>query len=568
MTLFKRSYIISLALSLMLNCNLSFAEAIRQAADLVVMNADIYTSNPAKPVAQSLAVKNGKFIAVGSYDYIKNLIDKKTHIIDAHGNTIIPGLTDSHTHLLLGTELFYGVDLYGIQDRKKWKEMIRKKDSELPKGAWILGGRWEIQDGESLPTKQELDAIVSNRPIVLADSDFHTMWVNSAALKELGITNKTPNPSGGEITRDPKTGELTGLLKENALDLVINSPAYQKALPAKEDLILKVFKHFNSLGITSVHDMWSSGFDIYQNLLNSGKFPMRVWFGLMADISDEKSNPKQFKHYSEIREKMNNLSLNKEENWNQGPQFRFGYIKYFADGVMSTRTAALHEEYSDCRHHYGELIHTPEKMNKLVKLAHDEKFPVAVHAIGDHSVDMVIDAFKNNPSKAKQPDRIEHIELVKMETIPYFAKLNIVASMQPDHAIRPTYTEARLGKKRLKRSFAWQAILTSGAKLVFGSDWPTAIENPMIQLNDAVLREKNGKVWYGENALTFDEALYAYTQEPANIAGWGDKTGSISVGKFADFVILDKKIDKKTPINISNIKVDQTWFAGEKVYQK
>lgn len=236
--------------------------------------------------------------------------------------------------------------------------------------------------------------------------------------------------------------------------------------------------------------------------------------------------------------------------------------------MLSTYTAALNEPYADHKDLHGTPIHNQEKLNKLVKLAHDQKFPVAIHAIGDKSVDMAVNALIAAPTQTKQPDRIEHIEVVNSKTVPQFAQYNIVASMQPNHAIQGGYIPSRLGEPRLERSYAWQTFLSSGAQLVLGSDWPTAVEIPMLQIGDAVLRERDGKAWHGENALSFDEALYAYTQAPANVAGWGDQIGSISVGKWADFAIIDGTVRDPLPQDIRKWKIDQTWFSGKKVYQK
>lgn len=556
--------------ALLSNSGLSYGLSGTQLADVIVINGDIRTVDPKKPRAQSFAIRDGKFIAVGSEFYVKQLQGKNTTIIDAKGRTIVPGFTDAHTHLLGGIDLTYGVDLYDIADRSEWLKIISKKDKELPAGAWIVGGRWDVTltENQELPTRQELDAVVSERPIALLDSDYHSMWLNTAALKQINVTKDTISPPGGEIVKDPKTGEPTGILKENAMELVAAASSYKTAqaqLP-KTAALKDIIHHFNSLGVTSVHDMWAGGLDTYQELL-SQPYSMRVWFGLMADSSDKQATPESFKRYAKQRDDMNKLSHKQESLWKQGPQFKFGYIKYFADGVLSTYTAALNEPYSDRLDIHGTPIHTQEKLNKLVQLAHNERFPVAIHAIGDNGVDMAMASFINSPSKTTLPDRIEHIEVVNKETIPKFSQYNVVASMQPNHAIHGSYTPSRLGEPRLERSYAWQTLLTSGVQLVLGSDWPTAVETPMLQLGDAVLRERDGKPWHGENALSFDEALYAYTQAPANIAGWGDQIGSISVGKWADFVIINGTVTDPLPQDIRNWKINQTWFAGNKVYQ-
>lgn len=515
-----------------------------------------------------MAIRDGKFLAVGSQEFIEKLKGAQTKVIDAHGRTVTPGFTDAHTHFMVGTDLIRGVDLYDIGDRAEWAKLIKQRDKELKSGEWLLGGRWDVTltDSEELPTRQQLDAIVSDRPVVLTDADFHSIWVNSKAMELAGVTADTPDPAGGEIVRD-KDGQPTGIFKENAIDLVYLSKNFVSAQPPKAQAMRKVVQHFNSLGVTSAHDMWSDGIDTYRQMLDDGPFPMRVWFGLMANTEEAKSTPENFREYAKQRDDVDAYSRELESKWNKGPQFRFGYMKYFVDGVLSTYTAALEEPYADRHDHFkGNTIFKQDRINALVRNAHDVGFPVAIHAIGDRAVDMAFDAFASSP--ANLPDRIEHVEVIQQQAIPRFAELGVYASMQPNHAIHGSYIPSRLGEPRMVRSYAWQSLLSNGARIVFGSDWPTALEIPMHQIGDAVLRERDGKTWHGENAMTLDEALYAYTQGPATIAGWGNQTGSITVGKWADFVILDGTISDPVNKDIRSMQVAETWFAGDQVYSK
>lgn len=537
-------------------------------ADIIIMNADIRTSDAAKPRAQALAIKDGKFIAVGSPHYIKLLQSDKTKMIDAKGKTVIPGLIDAHTHLIAGIDLINGVDLFGVSSKQTWLKMIKEKVDAQPKGSWIFGGRWDatLTAEKTLPTAAELDKVAPDNPVALVDVDYHTMWLNSKALAELEITDKTPAPVGGTIQRD-KNGKATGILLENALDLYNRSPKVIAAQGDKSEGLRKVMAHFNSLGVTGAHDMWTNSGDIYTDMLKKGGFPMRIWYGYMVDTSEKNSGEEAWKAQADKQKEMNAFAADKEKAIGKGPQFRYGYHKYFMDGTLMNHTAALHEHYSDRHDHYfGTPLYTQEKMNEMVQRSHQYGFPVAVHAIGDNAVTMALEAFRNSPQGKDKINRIEHIELTKYANIEKFAQNGIVPSMQPDHAIAPNFLETRLGNERLKRGYAWQSLLTAGGNLVFGSDWPTAKESPMTQLGDAVLRLKEGKVWYGENTLTFDEALYAYTMAPAKISGWDKEIGSITVGKWADFAIVDGKIKDPVPQDIRDWKIAETWFAGEKVY--
>lgn len=542
-------------------------------ADVIVIHADVRTSNPAKPKAQAFAIKAGKFLAVGDNQFIQQMATPQTQIINAQGHTVIPGLTDAHTHFGSGMEIAQGVDLYGIDDRAEWLKRIAERDRQLPKGQWMTGGRWDISllSEQSMPTRQQLDAVVPDRPVVLLDIDYHTAWLNTKAMQLLGIDRNTVAPEGGEIVKDQYTGEPTGLFKETAAtQLVRKNPVYLKAVVTGTNalpVLKKLVAHFNRLGVTSVHDMWRSDWSVYPAMFQqSQSLPMRVWFGYMADTSAEKTTTAQFAEYAAQRDRLNEQFKQKEQQWLQGPQFRFGYLKYFVDGTLLNYTAALNGHYADRHDFNGEPVSSQTKLNDLVSKANVVGFPVAMHAIGDKSVDMALNAIESSPRHHQFANRIEHIEVMSETAMPRFAQLGVVASMQPDHAISGNYQESRLGEARMPYSYAWQSLLSSGAALVLGSDWPTAPENPMLQLSDAIFREYNGKTRYSDNALSLDEALYAYTQAPANIAGWGNETGSISVGKWADFVILQGTLKPPLPKNLKDWQVAETWFAGRQVY--
>ncbi|MDQ4431036.1 amidohydrolase [Yokenella regensburgei] len=539
-------------------------------ADIIIMNADIRTSDASVPRAQALAIKDGKFIAVGSQHYIKLLQDKHTRVLDAHGNTIIPGIIDAHTHLIVGTDLMDGIDLFGIKDKEQWLSMVKEKAASLPKGSWIFGGRWDASQtaDKTLPTAADLDKVSPDHPVALIDVDYHTMWVNSKALQELDINDQTKNPTGGTIQRD-SNGKATGILQENAIDIYNNSPKVIAAQGNKSDKLRKIIHHFNSLGVTGVHDMWTNVGSEYIDMLKKDGYPMRVWYGYMVDTNEKKSGEEAFKKQAELQKQMNNFAKLREKDIGKGPMYRYGYHKYYMDGTLLNRTAALHEPYADTHDHFlGKPLFTQRRMDELVQLSHKYGFPVAIHAIGDNAVSMALQSFKDSPDGNDKINRIEHIELSKFSDMEKFAQQGVIPSMQPDHAISGNFQEERLGKARLQRGWAWQSLLTAGGHLVFGSDWPTAKEDPMLQLGDATLREKDGRTWHGENALSFDEALYAYTQAPAKISGWDKEIGSITVGKWADFAIVDGKIKDPIPQDIRSWKISQTWFAGEKVYDK
>ena len=545
-------------------------------ANLVIINADIYTSDKKQPRAQALAIKNGKFTIVGFNDEIETAIGQDTKIIDAGNATIIPGLIDGHTHLVGGGSLATGVDLTDIPEKKEWIKIIAEKAATLPEGSWILGGRWNhnLSDG-ILPTKEMLDTVTPKHPVLLSDIDGHTSWANSEAIKLAGITIESPVPQGGEIVIDQNTGEPSGIFKERANRLFQNAKGIRESSSGEffsdtKKGMRAAIKLANSLGITSMHDM--SGFhDEFLEILKQGDLSLRVWQGHYKSISDERKDA--FQLLSEEREHIRKNITDIGITDTMGPLFDIGYVKLMIDGVLSTRTALLNEPYSDDPTVNPQAFISNEALTQKISSAHEYGFPVAVHAIGDKGVSLVLDAFsKATPNTGALPDRIEHIELVLPEDIERFASLGVIASMQPHHATCCVgdYVIDRIGLKRLPYAYAWRSMLDQGVSLVLGTDWSTSPLNPFIQIADTIHRETriNGieTPWDEDNNLTFEEALYSYTQAGANVTSWADQIGSISIGKWADFVILDRKLPKEVGREIESAAVKATYLAGQQVY--
>ena len=533
-------------------------------ADLVVVNGDIRTVDKSQPRAQAFAVKDGKFLQVGDNQSIKKLIGKNTKVVDAKGKTLIPGLVDGHTHLHSGIDLIRGVDLYHLSNKKQWLEAIAKRSKALPEGAWLLGGRWDYTREEKvLPRKEDIDAVVSDRPVFLVDVDYHSAWVNSKALALAGITKDTKAPEGGEILLDPKTGEPTGVLTETAMALVVESEAFQKNTKNLSAALGETVKYVNSRGITSVQDMAEveAMYD-YLPLLEKDQLSLRVWFGAYSLWGESNDLSAQINRLASIK---NELTQKKPAS-DKGPLLDFGYIKVVYDGVLSIYTAALKAPYSDKTDTKGTPFFAKQLLVDVIQQANAKGFPVSVHAIGDESVNHALAAFAQSEYKHKLRNRIEHIELVDPADIKLFKDNYVTASMQPNHGVLGDYILERIGSEREPHAYAWKDMLVQGVHLVLGSDWPTATLDPLTQLGDAVLRQRHGKSWQGHNALTFDEALYAYTQAGADMAGWGEQIGSIAKGKWADFVMLDGRLPETLDQSIRDRKVLATYLAGESVY--
>ncbi|AQV98992.1 amidohydrolase [Cupriavidus necator] len=538
------------------------------AADLIVVNGDVRTVDPGKPKVEAFAVEKGKFSAIGSNKEIKALANAGTRVIDAGGKTITPGFIDGHTHLAFGTDLVTGVDLSYVPDKKTWLEKIKEADARMPKGAWLTGGGWDytLREGK-LPTKEDLDAVVPDRVVILRDIDFHSAWVNSKALEAGGVTASSEVPEGGQILLNDK-GQPSGILLEGATDLVEKHRPVPTDTERREAL-LQTMKFASSLGITAVNDMASlAAVHDYAALVAGKKMPLRVWYGFFE------GDPKAIAGAVKDRDEVDRIMAASGEAQKKGPLLKLGYTKSVMDGVLSTRTAYLHEDYSDQHGWRGKPFETKEQLAAAIRASNENGFPTAVHAIGDGSVSLVLDVFAEASMPRAQPNRIEHIEMVEASDIKRFKDLGVVASMQPDHATGTIgkYITERIGEGREPRAYVWHSMLDAGVPLVFGSDWPTSPLSPLTQINDAVFRESpfglgNGP-WHPEQAVSFDQALYAYTQAGANMTPWGKQIGSISVGKWADFVVIDGTLPDPLDRSIRQRKVGATYLAGTEVYRK
>ncbi len=540
--------------------------------DLIVINADVRTVDSTMPNAEAFAITMGKFVAVGSSGEIQDLARENTEVIDAGGVTIIPGLIDGHTHLLMGSSLAVGVDLSEIEDKSEWLRIIRDKAQALPKGAWMLGGAWDhnLSDGV-LPTKEMLDSDAPDHPILLRDIDGHSAWANSLAIELAGVTADSPVPPGGEIMVDPNTGDLTGIFLESAGGLFGNAPGMAEATNPVVGIKAAVTLA-NSLGITAVHDM-SNNFDEFLSVFDDGDLTLRIWQGARPPRVTDRSPSDIYAEMAAERDRIRQHVAENPQTESMGTLFDIGYTKLMVDGVLSTYTALMKAPYTDNPDAVVEAFVTREQLKAMIAAAHDSGFPVAVHAIGDEGVSWVLDGFAESPTPSGVlGDRIEHVEVVTPDDVERFESLGVTASMQPHHATCcvGNYVIDHIGRDRLPNAYVWRSMLDTEVPLVLGSDWPTSPLNPLIQMADTIHRETriDGVVrpWDEGNSLTFEEALYGYTQAGANMTSWSDEIGSITVGKWADFVILDEQLPADVDRALENRQVAATYLAGKRVY--
>ena len=536
--------------------------------ELIVINADIRTADPIRMRASAFSIEAGKFTAVGTNEEILKLVEPNTRVLDAEGKSVLPGFIDSHTHLSSGAKIVTGINLTGIREKSVWLDMIKKRAQTMEPGEWLLGGRWDHTfENKGLPTRWELDNVSPNNPVALSDIDGHSMWVNSLAIEKANLKADSEVPMGGQILLD-ESGVPNGILLEGAMEIIWDAPTYIRDSDLAREKIEQVLDYANSFGITSVHDMSSRGeLDKYKDLALNKKLYVRIFWGQHSKFSQEADSTND---QNEIKQLLKQYKVHDQD---YGPMIEFGFIKYVIDGVLSTHTAALIDPYSDRPEIIGEPFYIQGEINRLVKRANALGMPVAIHAIGDRGVKMALNAFEQS-GNTSLANRIEHIEIIEPQDVERFKRLGVTASMQPNHGtgVIGKYITARVGIEREKFTYVWNDFLKSKVRLALSSDFATSPFSPLVQLADAVFRESPTGLydgsWYPEQALSFEDALYAYTQVGADLAGWGDQIGSISVGKYADFVILDQTLSNPVGRELKATTVAKTYFAGQLVFSK
>ena len=536
--------------------------------DVIVINADVRTSDKSNARASAFAVKDSKFIAVGNTETILSMASDSTKIIDANGSTVVPGFIDSHTHLSSGAKIVTGINLSEIREKAVWLEMIKERVKTMQPGEWLLGGRWDYTfENKGYPTRWELDAVAPNNPVALSDIDGHSMWVNTMAIELSGIEADSEVPMGGQIVLNEE-GVPTGILLEGAMELVWQNESYVRDSDLARNEIEQVIDYATSLGITSVHDM-SSRIELnkYKELAADQKLNLRIFWGEHSKFSQEDDSTNQ---NNLIYQLIDQYKVHDDEF---GPMIEYGFIKYVIDGVLSTHTAALVDPYTDRPDVIGEPFYIQNELNFLVKRANSLGMPVAIHAIGDRGVQMALNAFEFS-NHLNLANRVEHVEVIQPGTVERFRELNVTASMQPNHGtgVIGKYITPRIGTEREKFAYVWNDFLKGGVRLALSSDFATSPFSPLVQLFDAVFRESPSGLydgaWYPEQRISFDEALYAYTQIGADLSGWGEEIGSITNGKWADFVILNQRLNDPVGRELKDTLVSSTFFAGKEVYSK
>jgi predicted amidohydrolase YtcJ len=536
-------------------------------ADLVLQGGRVWTVDSEQPWGEAVAVRAGRIVYVGSASGVAGFRGPKTQVVELKGKLVTPGFNDGHIHLMSGALSLDRVDLIEDQSLDAVQSRIRGFAAANPKNAWVLGRGWLYGSFPgSLPTKEQLDAVVSDRPAYMECYDGHSGWANSKALALAGITKDTKDPENGVIVRDPKTGGPTGALKESATALV-EAKIPKLDAEARYALLLRALQRLNSQGITSVQDAGSprEDFALLERARREGRLTVRV----VASVGLESG-----KTDTAIAE-----GKRLAEEHRSDPVLRFGTAKAYVDGVIEAHTAAMLEPYSDdAASGLGLPNWTPEALNAAVVAADKAGLQVYLHAIGDRGVRMALDAheaaLKAN-GRTDRRGRIEHIETIHPDDYPRFKALGVIASMQPLHA-NPDQNNADVwsrnaGPERASRGFSWGNIEKAGGRLIFGSDWPVVTSDVFRGLYCAVTRKTREGTppggWRPELAVSLESALRHYTIDGAHASFEEGEKGSIAVGKRADLAVLSEDLFQSPPETILKTKVLLTVMDGKVVHR-
>jgi hypothetical protein len=533
----------------------------------MIVHAKIYTADEKHPWAQSLAIRKGKIVAVGSELQVERMRGIGTNVIDAGGKLVLPGFTDCHIHVLHGGLSLKRVNLDAAKNLEDILNSLRAYVEQHPNDPWILGRGWNYAmfAPETLPNKKSLDELFPVIAVFLEGYDGHTYWANSKALELAGIAKSTPDPPNGEIVRDPKTGEATGALKESAADLVrrvIPKPTEVDQLRA----LRAALKWANQNGITRVHSAGGefAHLDLLQELRDENQLSVR--FHVAYPLSPPELRPQDLDAIEAARKKFHDEWIDVDS------------VKIYLDGVVESHTAAFLEPYTDDPSRKGSLFWDPEKYKVAVAELDKKGLQLYTHAIGDYAVRTALDAYEFAQQKNHSKDhrnRVEHIETVSAADIPRFGKLGVIASMQPLHSYPDADTldvwARNVGADRASRAWAWKSIARYGGHYAFGSDWPVVTLNPWEGIQTAVTRQTSDHKPPGgfvpSQKLTVAQALEGYTIEAA-YAGHLEKTeGSLEKGKVADVIMVDRNIFEIDPTTINRTKVVLTIVGGKIAYE-
>lgn len=530
-------------------------------ADLIVTGAHIYTVDDSRPAAEAFAVRDGRFVAVGSEREALALRGPQTRVLDLHGATIVPGLVDAHAHLFELGQTLSTADLVGAPTYEDVVARVVAHARNTPKGEWIQGHGWDQNRWpvKQFPTHDALSRAFPDNPVVLSRVDGHALLVNAKAMQIAGVTAATKDPEGGRIVRDA-SGNPTGVFVDNAQALiahVIPRPTHEQATR----ILTASLAELHRWGLVGAHDPGEprSVIDVMEEMARGNQWDFRGYIMISDDSAD-------IAHYYAVGPRSELY----------GGRLWVRAIKLYADGALGSRGAALLSPYSDDPTNSGLLVSTEAHIEKVAEASLRHGFQVATHAIGDRGNRNVLDAYdsalKAVPT-ANHRFRVEHAQIIDPADIPRFAQLGVIPSMQGSHQTSDMrWAQDRLGPSRIRGAYAWHSLLATGVVIPNGSDTPVEYPNPLISFHSSVTREDASGWpaggWYPEQRMTRDQALRSMTIWPAYAAFQEHVTGSITPGKYADFTVLDQDIMHVPDNDILKTGVIATYVGGKSVYQR
>jgi predicted amidohydrolase YtcJ len=526
-------------------------------ADRIYFDAKIWTGDSTNPAASAVAIKDSLILYVGN-NY-QEYAGGQTTLVDLHGEMVVPGFIDNHVHFLDGGYYLANIDLREAKSKAGFIAAFRHYTDSAKGNSWIRGGNWDHEAwGGELPRATWIDSISGDHPVFISRYDGHMGLANGIALKMAGITKNTNNPPGGEIVKDPKTGEPTGILRDEATNLVSKIITNQTEQELDESLS-RAASHALSHGFTQVHDMGTYGgwvdMATYRRAEAAGKLPIRI-YSFVAISSWAKLDS-----FVKINGRGNDL-------------LRWGGLKGFVDGSLGSTTAWFYQPYLDAPTSTGLQVTDTILLRKWVLSADSAGLQVACHAIGDRANDWILNVYEEAEKHRPDKDhrfRVEHAQHLSSDAIERFARLKVIPSMQPFHAIDDgKWAAKRLDSARLKRTYVFKSLLESNATLTFGSDWPVAPLDPIDGIYAAVTRrtldDKNPGGWFPEQKITVDQALRCYTANNAWAGFQEMKTGKLKAGMLADLTVLSEDLLSIAPENIRNTKVLVTVVNGKEAF--
>jgi predicted amidohydrolase YtcJ len=536
---------------------LGCAAAPQQPADLVVVNAIVWTGVRDAADAQAIAVLDGRIAAVGTDAAIRAFVGPSTRVIDAAGGMLVPGFIDAHVHFIDGGFRLASVQLRDAATPQEFVARIRDFARTVPEGTWILGGDWDhtLWGGE-LPTRAWIDSITPNHPVWVNRLDGHMALANSRALAAAGVTRATREVDGGEIVRRAD-GEPAGVLKDNAMPLI--DRVVPEPPPEISDRALDAaMRYVAEQGVTSVHNMGSwQDLAVFRRAHEADALRTRIYAAVPLD---------SWRRLADVV----------AEHGTGDEWLRIGGLKGFVDGSLGSHTAAFHEPFTDVPASRGLLVNEPDQLYRWIAGADTAGLHVMVHAIGDRANALLLDTYERVARENGLRDRrfrIEHAQHIAPADITRFGRNGVIASMQPYHAIDDgRWADRVIGPERSLTTYAFRSLLDDGAHVAFGSDWfvapPTPLEGIYAAVTRRTLDELNPDGWVPSQRITVEEALRAYTAEAAFASFDEYEKGTLEAGRLADFVILDRDLRRIPPETIRDAVVRLTVVGGLVVHER